>query len=92
MSAAIAIYDTLTNEYGIPYHWDRSDDVVFDVEVVRSKSVAAVEKRKEADSKRNKSDPGKLYFPVPVGRNSEKLPTLEEYAKEAARMRGEKPE
>lgn len=87
---AIQSYDAMTNDLGVPIHWDRSDRVTFDVGSVKSKSHAAIDRRKEQMAKRNvKEEPGKMYYPIPRTIDGGPMPTLAEFQEEQRRKRGD---
>lgn len=82
LSNALQQYDEL-NSGGIPVYWDQNDDVAFDVKTVKSRSEAAIERRKNLDSKK-KGLEGVRYYAVPRKIGGGELPTLEEWVAQKA--------
>lgn len=85
--AAYHIYTDMMRG-GVPVYWDESDRVTFDVKVGKSKSRAAIEKRQDADTKKNADQFGKYYFAVPRVMDGGNLPTREEWLAERAAKQG----
>lgn len=79
---ALNIYDSMTNDLGVPYHWDKSDRVVFDTEVITSRSRAAYQKREKKLAESKSDNFGKSIIVVPRSVDGGPMPTLQEYSEE----------
>lgn len=73
----------------VPVYWDESDRVAFDVKVGISKSRRALDRREEADNKKEGLDTkGRYYYVEPRTIDGGPMPTYEEWLEERARKQG----
>lgn len=79
---AYEIHRSMVNGEGVPYHWDRSDKVAFDVKSYVSRSRAAVERAEEKAREGKSKNYGKTFYAVPVALDGGMLPTLAEFQEE----------
>lgn len=79
---ALEIYTSMINGEGVPYHWDKSDRVVFETQVLTSKSLAAVQRREKKMAEGKSDNFGKTIIAVPRTVDGGPLPTLQEYQEE----------
>lgn len=84
---AYEIHKGMMNDHNIPYYWDRSDRVVFEVGTHTSKSRAAVERAEEKAAEGKSKNYGKSFYPIPKTRDGGPLPTLQEFLDEQSKRR-----
>lgn len=65
----------------IPVYWDQNEEVAFDVKTIRSRSEAAIEQRRNRDSKK-KGLEGVRYYATPRKIGGGPLPSLEDWIKQ----------